>query len=46
MGKVTRNLLANYLGAAWAGLMDFAFNPALSRLLGMEAYGSFMPIPK
>ncbi len=39
MGKVTRNLLANYLGAAWTGLMGVAFIPLYVRFLGMEAYG-------
>ena len=39
MGKVTRNLLANYLGAAWTGLMGVAFIPLYVHFLGMEAYG-------
>ncbi|MGE3297376.1 MAG: lipopolysaccharide biosynthesis protein [Porticoccaceae bacterium] len=39
MGKVTRNLLANYFGAAWTGLMGVAFIPLYVRILGMEAYG-------
>ena len=39
LGKVTRNLLANYFGTAWAGLMAFAFIPLYVRFLGVEAYG-------
>lgn len=39
MGKVSRNLLANYLGSAWTGLMGFVFIPLYVRYLGIEAYG-------
>ncbi|MBK6961248.1 MAG: oligosaccharide flippase family protein [Gammaproteobacteria bacterium] len=39
MGTVTRNILANYLGTAWTGLMGFAFIPLYVRFLGIEAYG-------
>ncbi len=33
------NLLANYAGQAWAGLMQLAFIPLYIRYLGIEAYG-------
>lgn len=34
-----RNLLANYLGQAWAALMGLAFVPLYIKYLGIEAYG-------
>lgn len=37
--RTTRNILANYLGQGWAGLMAVAFLPIYVHHLGMEAYG-------
>jgi O-antigen/teichoic acid export membrane protein len=37
--SVIRNVLANYLGAAWTALMAVAFLPLYIRYLGIEAYG-------
>lgn len=37
--SVKRNLLANYAGAAWSGLMGLAFLPLYVQYLGIEAYG-------
>lgn len=34
-----RNLVANYLGQGWTGLMGLAFVPLYIRYLGMESYG-------
>lgn len=34
-----RNLVANYIGQAWTGLMGIAFVPLYIRYLGIEAYG-------
>ncbi|MCI4567731.1 oligosaccharide flippase family protein [Lysobacter sp. CFH 32150] len=34
-----RNLVANYLGAGWNGLVTIAFVPLYIRYLGVEAYG-------
>lgn len=34
-----RNLIANYLGQAWAALMGLAFVPLYIKYLGIEAYG-------
>lgn len=34
-----RNLIANYLGQAWATLMGLAFVPLYIKYLGIEAYG-------
>ena len=39
MTQVKRNVVANYLGSAWAALMSFAFIPLYIRHLGIEAYG-------
>jgi O-antigen/teichoic acid export membrane protein len=36
---VKRNIVANYAGQAWTGLMGLAFIPLYIRYLGMEAYG-------
>jgi O-antigen/teichoic acid export membrane protein len=33
------NLIANYAGSIWIGLMAFAFIPVYVRLMGIEAYG-------
>jgi len=37
--SVKRNLVANYIGAGWAGLMNLAFLPLYIDYLGIEAYG-------
>ena len=37
--RTNRNILANYLGQGWAGLMAIAFLPVYIDHLGMEAYG-------
>lgn len=37
--SLTRNLVANYLGQAWAAFMALAFLPLYVRLLGVEALG-------
>jgi O-antigen/teichoic acid export membrane protein len=34
-----RNVIANYIGNAWAAAMSFVFVPAYIRFLGIEAYG-------
>lgn len=34
-----KNILANYIGAGWAALMNLAFIPLYIRYLGIEAYG-------
>jgi O-antigen/teichoic acid export membrane protein len=39
MNPLTRNLLANFFGKAWAALMSLAFVPLLIRFMGIEAYG-------
>jgi O-antigen/teichoic acid export membrane protein len=39
MNSVRRNIIANYLGAAWSALMGLAFIPLYIRYLGMEGYG-------
>ena len=37
--SVRRNIVANYLGNAWSGVMALAFIPLYIHYLGMEAYG-------
>jgi O-antigen/teichoic acid export membrane protein len=37
--SLRRNVIANYLGQAWAALMGLAFIPIYIRYLGIEAYG-------
>jgi len=38
--KTTRlNILANYIGQGWSGLMAIVFLPVYIRFLGLEAYG-------
>ncbi|MGV3528890.1 MAG: lipopolysaccharide biosynthesis protein [Flavisolibacter sp.] len=34
-----KNLIANYAGSAWNGLMSFAFIPTYIKYLGVESYG-------
>lgn len=37
--SLKRNLIANYLGQVWIGLIGLAFVPLYIKYLGMEAYG-------
>ena len=37
--SVRKNVVANFLGQGWAGLMGLAFLPLYIKYLGMEAYG-------
>lgn len=37
--SLKKNVLANYLGQAWAALMSLVFVPVYIHYLGMEAYG-------
>ena len=37
--SLKRNVVANYLGQGWSGLMQLAFIPVYINYLGMEAYG-------
>lgn len=37
--SLNRNVIANYLGQGWSGLIGLAFVPLYIRYLGMEAYG-------
>ncbi|MEV8520114.1 oligosaccharide flippase family protein [Dyella marensis] len=37
--SLRRNVIANYLGAGWAALMNIAFVPLYIRYMGAEAYG-------
>lgn len=37
--SLRRNVVANYLGQGWGGVMGLAFVPLYIRYLGMEAYG-------
>lgn len=39
MKGVKRNILANYAGQGWSGLMGLVFIPLYIRFLGIEAYG-------
>lgn len=39
MSLVRRNILANFGGSLWAGLMGLAFVPLYIRFMGIEAYG-------
>lgn len=39
MAHIKKNILANYLGYGWSGLMAVAFLPLYVQHLGMEAYG-------
>jgi O-antigen/teichoic acid export membrane protein len=39
VSQMRRNVLANYLGQAWSGVMALAFVPVYIRWLGVEAYG-------
>lgn len=36
---IKRNLLANYIGQCWTGLMSLAFVPIYIKYLGIESYG-------
>ncbi len=36
---IRRNLVANYIGQGWTGLMGFVFAPLYIKCLGVEAYG-------
>lgn len=37
--KIKRNLIANYIGQGWTGLMGFAFAPLYVNCLGAAGYG-------
>ena len=37
--SLKRNVVANYLGQGWAGLMGIAFIPLYIKVLGVESYG-------
>lgn len=37
--SLKRNLIANYLGQGWSGLMGFAFVPLYLKYLGAESFG-------
>jgi O-antigen/teichoic acid export membrane protein len=37
--SVNRNVVANFLGSAWAALIGLAFVPVYIRLMGIESYG-------
>jgi O-antigen/teichoic acid export membrane protein len=37
--QLRRNVIANFLGQGWSGLMSVLFVPVYIRLLGIEAYG-------
>ncbi|MFH1581208.1 MAG: oligosaccharide flippase family protein [Pseudomonadota bacterium] len=39
MSVVKRNILANFGGSVWAGLMSFVFIPVYISIMGIEAYG-------
>jgi O-antigen/teichoic acid export membrane protein len=39
LNPLRRNLIANFLGQGWSGLMSVAFVPVYIALLGIEAYG-------
>jgi O-antigen/teichoic acid export membrane protein len=39
MDLLQRNLVANYLGQGWSGLMGLVFIPLYVRYMGIEAYG-------
>ncbi len=39
MSKLKHNIIANYLGQAWAGIMALSFLPIYIEYLGIEAYG-------
>ncbi len=39
MSAVKHNIIANYLGQAWAGVMALSFLPVYIDYLGIEAYG-------
>jgi O-antigen/teichoic acid export membrane protein len=39
MSAFRNNVLANYAGRAWSGLMSLLFIPVYIRLMGIEAYG-------
>ena len=39
ISRLKLNLLANFAGSGWAGLMQLAFIPLYIRFLGIEAYG-------
>jgi len=39
MASVKTNIIANYLGQVWTGLLALAFIPLYIQYLGMEAYG-------
>ena len=39
MASIKKNIIANYLGQGWSGLMAVAFLPSYVHYLGSEAYG-------
>ena len=39
MSKLTKNIVANYLGRGWAVLSVYLFIPFYIQMLGIEAYG-------
>ena len=39
MSTVTQNIIANYAGRAWSGLISLVFVPLYIKFLGIEAYG-------
>jgi O-antigen/teichoic acid export membrane protein len=39
MSRMTRNVVANYVGQTWTAVMGLAFVPMYIRYLGVEAYG-------
>lgn len=39
LSRLKRNLVANYLGQGWNGVIGLAFIPVYIRYLGVEAYG-------
>lgn len=39
LSTVTKNIIANYAGRAWTGLISLVFVPLYIKFLGIEAYG-------
>ena len=39
VSRLSRNIVANYLGNGWGALMSFAFVPVYVHYLGIESYG-------
>ncbi len=39
LSKLKRNIIANYIGQAWSGIMAVSFLPLYIEYLGVEAYG-------